>query len=90
MGNCSARLERSAENAKRRRPHRKKTGGIRERKRGAPKKRRGPGKKSKNAKMAAVGLTEIRYVLTAGGIIALHVGVVAPGPTHPPAGGGQV
>jgi hypothetical protein len=46
----------SAENAKRRRPHRKKTGGLRERKRGAPKTRRGPGKKSKNAKMAAVGV----------------------------------
>jgi hypothetical protein len=46
----------SAENAKRRQPHRKKTGGLRERKRGAPKKRRGPGKKSKNAKMAAVGV----------------------------------
>jgi hypothetical protein len=46
----------SAENAKRRQPHRKRTGGLRQRKSGAPKKRRGPGKKSKNAKMAAVGV----------------------------------
>lgn len=42
--------------AKRRQPHRKGTGGLRQRKSGAPKKRRGPGKKSKNAKMAAVGV----------------------------------
>ncbi len=46
----------SAENAKRRQPHRKATGGLRQRKSGSPKKRRGPGKKSKNAKMAAVGV----------------------------------
>ena len=46
----------SAENVKRRQPHRKETGGLRQRKSGAPKKRRGPGKKSKNAKMAAVGV----------------------------------
>lgn len=46
----------SAEHAKRRHPHRKGTGGLRQRKSGAPKKRRGPGKKSKNAKMAAVGV----------------------------------
>lgn len=46
----------SAENAKRRQPHRTGTGGLRQRKSGAPKKRRGPGKKSKNAKMAAVGV----------------------------------
>ena len=46
----------SAEDAKRRQPHRKGTGGLRQRKSGAPKKRRGPGKKSKNAKMAAVGV----------------------------------
>jgi hypothetical protein len=46
----------SAENAKRRQPHRKGTGGLRQRKSGSPKKRRGPGKKSKNAKMAAVGV----------------------------------
>ena len=46
----------SAENAKRRQPHRKGTGGLRQRKSGSPKRRRGPGKKSKNAKMAAVGV----------------------------------
>lgn len=46
----------SVENAKRRQPHRKKTGGLRQKKSGSPKKRRGPGKKSKNAKMAAVGV----------------------------------
>ncbi|MEP7120077.1 MAG: hypothetical protein ABJE95_04165 [Byssovorax sp.] len=46
----------SAEHKKRRQPHRKGTGGLRQRKSGAPKKRRGPGKKSKNAKMAAVGV----------------------------------
>jgi hypothetical protein len=43
----------SAEHAKRLHPHRNGTGGLRQRKSGAPKKRRGPGKKSKNAKMAA-------------------------------------
>jgi len=46
----------SAEDAKRRQPHRKGTGGLRQKKSGSPKKRRGPGKKSKNAKMAAVGV----------------------------------
>jgi hypothetical protein len=46
----------SAEDAKRRQPHRKGTAGLRQRKSGSPKKRRGPGKKSKNAKMAAVGV----------------------------------
>lgn len=46
----------SAEHRKRRQPHRKATGGLRQKKSGAPKKRRGPGKKSKNAKMAAVGV----------------------------------
>jgi hypothetical protein len=46
----------SAEHAKRSQPHRKGTGGLRQKKSGAPKKRRGPGKKSKNAKMAAVGV----------------------------------
>ncbi len=46
----------SAENAKRRKPHRKNAGGLRQKKSGSPKKRRGPGKKSKNAKMAAVGV----------------------------------
>jgi hypothetical protein len=46
----------SAEHAKRRQPHRRGTGGLRQRKSGSHKKRRGPGKKSKNAKMAAVGV----------------------------------
>jgi hypothetical protein len=46
----------SKEDAKRRQPHRRGTGGRRQKKSGAPKKRRGPGKKSKNAKMAAVGV----------------------------------
>jgi hypothetical protein len=46
----------SAEHAKRRQPHRRGTGGLRQKKSGSPKKRRGPGKKSKNAKMAAVGV----------------------------------
>jgi hypothetical protein len=46
----------SAEHTKRRQPHRKGTGGLRQKKSRAPKKRRGPGKKSKNAKMAAVGV----------------------------------
>lgn len=46
-----------SEYAKRRKPHRKGTGGLRPRsKSGSPKKRRGPGKKSKNAKMATVGV----------------------------------
>ncbi len=38
--------------------------------------RRFPGPEELAARMAAVGLGEIRYVLTAGGIIALHVGTV--------------
>ena len=42
------------------------------------------------ARMEHNGLEQIRYILTAGGIIALHVGVVAPGPAPRPAGGGQV
>ena len=46
----------SKEAAKRRQPHRKKAGGRRQKKSGAPKARRAPGKKSKNAKMAAVGV----------------------------------
>lgn len=45
----------SAEHKKRSQPHRK-DGTRRPRKSGSPKKRRGPGKKSKNAKMAAVGV----------------------------------
>jgi demethylmenaquinone methyltransferase / 2-methoxy-6-polyprenyl-1,4-benzoquinol methylase len=38
--------------------------------------RRFPGPDALAARMAAVGLGDIRYVLTAGGIIALHVGTV--------------
>jgi hypothetical protein len=45
----------SVENARRRQPHRK-GAGRRQKKSGTPKRRRGPGKKSKNAKMAAVGV----------------------------------
>jgi demethylmenaquinone methyltransferase/2-methoxy-6-polyprenyl-1,4-benzoquinol methylase len=40
--------------------------------------RRFPGPAELAAVMSRTGLREIRYVLTAGGIIALHVGVVAP------------
>jgi demethylmenaquinone methyltransferase/2-methoxy-6-polyprenyl-1,4-benzoquinol methylase len=38
--------------------------------------RRFPGPEELAARMAGVGLGDIRYVLTAGGIIALHVGTV--------------
>jgi len=38
--------------------------------------RRFPGPEDLAARMAAVGFGDIRYVLTAGGIIALHVGTV--------------
>jgi demethylmenaquinone methyltransferase / 2-methoxy-6-polyprenyl-1,4-benzoquinol methylase len=38
--------------------------------------RRFPGPDQLAAKMAQAGMTEIRYILTAGGIIALHVGTV--------------
>ncbi len=38
--------------------------------------RRFPGPQELAARMAGVGLGDIRYVLTAGGIIALHVGTV--------------
>jgi demethylmenaquinone methyltransferase/2-methoxy-6-polyprenyl-1,4-benzoquinol methylase len=38
--------------------------------------RRFPGPDELAARMAAVGFSDIRYVLTAGGIIALHVGTV--------------
>lgn len=38
--------------------------------------RRFPGPEELAARMAAAGLGDIRYVLTAGGIIALHVGTV--------------
>jgi demethylmenaquinone methyltransferase/2-methoxy-6-polyprenyl-1,4-benzoquinol methylase len=40
--------------------------------------RRFPGPEELAAVMWRCGLREVRYVLTAGGIIALHVGVVAP------------
>jgi demethylmenaquinone methyltransferase/2-methoxy-6-polyprenyl-1,4-benzoquinol methylase len=40
--------------------------------------RRFPGPEELAARMAAAGLGDIRYVLTAGGIIALHVGTVVP------------
>jgi demethylmenaquinone methyltransferase/2-methoxy-6-polyprenyl-1,4-benzoquinol methylase len=39
--------------------------------------KRFPGPEELGAVMSRAGLTEIRYVLTAGGIIALHVGEVA-------------
>lgn len=39
--------------------------------------KRFPGPQELAARMAAAGLTDISYVLTAGGIIALHVGTVA-------------
>lgn len=38
--------------------------------------RRFPGPRELAARMASAGLGEIRYILTAGGIIALHVGTV--------------
>lgn len=38
--------------------------------------RRFPGPDQLAARMTAVGLTDVRYILTAGGIIALHVGTV--------------
>jgi demethylmenaquinone methyltransferase/2-methoxy-6-polyprenyl-1,4-benzoquinol methylase len=38
--------------------------------------RRFPGPDQLAARMSAVGLTDVRYILTAGGIIALHVGTV--------------
>jgi demethylmenaquinone methyltransferase/2-methoxy-6-polyprenyl-1,4-benzoquinol methylase len=38
--------------------------------------RRFPGPEALAARLAAVGLTDVRYILTAGGIIALHVGTV--------------
>jgi demethylmenaquinone methyltransferase/2-methoxy-6-polyprenyl-1,4-benzoquinol methylase len=39
--------------------------------------RRFPGARALAAEMAAVGLARIRYVVTAGGIIAIHAGEVA-------------
>jgi demethylmenaquinone methyltransferase / 2-methoxy-6-polyprenyl-1,4-benzoquinol methylase len=38
--------------------------------------RRFPGPQALAGKLAAAGLTDVRYVITAGGIIALHVGTV--------------
>jgi demethylmenaquinone methyltransferase / 2-methoxy-6-polyprenyl-1,4-benzoquinol methylase len=38
--------------------------------------RRFPGPEALAARLAAAGLTDVRYILTAGGIIALHVGTV--------------
>jgi demethylmenaquinone methyltransferase/2-methoxy-6-polyprenyl-1,4-benzoquinol methylase len=38
--------------------------------------RRFPGPEALAARMAAAGLVDVRYILTAGGIIALHVGTV--------------
>jgi demethylmenaquinone methyltransferase / 2-methoxy-6-polyprenyl-1,4-benzoquinol methylase len=40
--------------------------------------RRFPGPTELAAKLAAAGLVDVRYIITAGGIIALHVGTVAP------------
>jgi demethylmenaquinone methyltransferase/2-methoxy-6-polyprenyl-1,4-benzoquinol methylase len=40
--------------------------------------RRFPGPEELAAKLVDAGLVDVRYVLTAGGIIALHVGTVAP------------
>jgi demethylmenaquinone methyltransferase/2-methoxy-6-polyprenyl-1,4-benzoquinol methylase len=39
--------------------------------------RRFPGPEELAARMAAAGLTEVRWMLTAGGIIAVHVGTRA-------------
>jgi demethylmenaquinone methyltransferase / 2-methoxy-6-polyprenyl-1,4-benzoquinol methylase len=38
--------------------------------------KRFPGPEALAARMTAAGLTDVRWVLTAGGIIALHVGTV--------------
>jgi demethylmenaquinone methyltransferase/2-methoxy-6-polyprenyl-1,4-benzoquinol methylase len=38
--------------------------------------RRFPGPEALAERLAAVGLADVRYILTAGGIIALHVGTV--------------
>jgi demethylmenaquinone methyltransferase/2-methoxy-6-polyprenyl-1,4-benzoquinol methylase len=40
--------------------------------------RRFPGPEALAVRLAAAGLTDVRYILTAGGIIALHVGTVKP------------
>jgi demethylmenaquinone methyltransferase / 2-methoxy-6-polyprenyl-1,4-benzoquinol methylase len=39
--------------------------------------RRFPGPRELGAEMAAAGLTDVRWILTAGGIIAIHVGTKA-------------
>jgi demethylmenaquinone methyltransferase/2-methoxy-6-polyprenyl-1,4-benzoquinol methylase len=39
--------------------------------------RRFPGPSDLAARMAAAGMTEVRWILTAGGIIAIHSGTVA-------------
>jgi demethylmenaquinone methyltransferase / 2-methoxy-6-polyprenyl-1,4-benzoquinol methylase len=41
--------------------------------------KRFPGPRDLAGRLAGAGLSDVRYVLTAGGIIALHVGV-KPGP----------
>lgn len=40
--------------------------------------RRFPGAEGLAAELAAVGLVDVRYVITAGGIIAIHIGTKAP------------
>jgi demethylmenaquinone methyltransferase/2-methoxy-6-polyprenyl-1,4-benzoquinol methylase len=45
--------------------------------------RRFPGPAELAAAMSRCGLAEVRYILTAGGIIALHVGVVTPATAAP-------
>jgi demethylmenaquinone methyltransferase/2-methoxy-6-polyprenyl-1,4-benzoquinol methylase len=42
--------------------------------------RRFPGPEGLGGVLAGAGLTDVRWVLTAGGIIAIHSGTVAPGP----------
>jgi demethylmenaquinone methyltransferase/2-methoxy-6-polyprenyl-1,4-benzoquinol methylase len=50
--------------------------------------RRFPGPEALAAEMAGIGLAQIRYVLTAGGIIAIHVGTVRGGAGRPRGGAG--
>jgi demethylmenaquinone methyltransferase/2-methoxy-6-polyprenyl-1,4-benzoquinol methylase len=38
--------------------------------------KRFPGPEALAGRMAAVGLADVRWILTAGGIIAIHVGTV--------------
>ena len=42
--------------------------------------RRFPGPRDLGAELAATGLVDVRWILTAGGIIAIHSGTVPPGP----------